>query len=189
MLTANGLQPELQTNPEDDPLGVHDTKDDTGTTTGTKATATEQYPPDRTIKPLQNLDTQGPAINWPRNKDRRRRHREREGERERETEKDREVAGGGGGGGGVETKGLHNGHPWQPQCKRPMGALHRNEGGEEEKRGAEGTGADGRRVGYVKCKRPAVRGWPYSRADGRGADGVHSSPGATCMHSGEKNEF
>ena len=33
-----------------------------------------------------------------------------------------------------------------------MGALHGNKGGEEEKRGAEGTGADGRRVGYVKCK-------------------------------------
>ena len=47
MLTANGLQPELQTNPHDDTLDVRDTIDDTGTTTATKATATEQYPPDR----------------------------------------------------------------------------------------------------------------------------------------------
>ena len=94
------------------------------------------------------------------------------------------MAGGGGWGERQRdsTTGIHD------DSERPMGALHRNKGGEEEKRGAEGTGVDGRRLGYAKCKRPAVQRL-ISHADGRCADGVHSSPGATCMHSDENAEF
>ena len=78
-------------------------------------------------------------------------------DRERDRETERGSWGGEGGGGERQrdtTTGIHDNHSERDPWEHCIGTKEER----KKKGGAEGTGADGRRVGYVKCKRPAVRG-------------------------------